>query len=692
MKSTFRLFLLIALIFFATSYWSDCKASEADSLLHLIKIKSSDTVAARHYYRLSVIYRSINVDSSLLYANQCLKLSEKLKYQWGQANAHNSRGYVYYVNSEFEAAIAEFEKYGQLYKEMADPKGEAFALNNIGNVYIEMGRIEEAMNYYQKALTIRQNIKDTLGIAASYNNIGYLYKEQGEYKLASEFFMKALKEFEKADDKNGVGYSYTYLGVVFWRMKNYDLAIKNYTYALSVFEKLNDAGNQAVCHQTLAAVYGEQQKFDEAEASLKKAIEVYIKLNDKRQLALASFDFGELLFRQGKINLAYPQYLNAYQLQKESGNNRSLPTSMIGLAKVLAQQRKFAEAFGYFEDALQMARANKNNEQVKSAYENMAKAYALKQDYNKAYAYLQKYEALNDSLINETTRKQMAELQTRYEADKKEQKLALLSKENAIQQLELSRKNFLIGTIASVFLLGIVLVALLIYRNKARQEVKLQAEINKQQEMAARSIIEAEERERRRIAADLHDGMGQILSAVKMNLSGLGDHMQFPNREEQILYEKTLSLVDESCKEVRTLSHNMMPNVLLKAGLGAAVKDFLDKIDSHRIKINLQTIGLNERIDQNVETVLYRVIQESVNNVIKHSGANHLDIQLIKDEREITVTIEDNGRGFDVNQLPQVEGIGLKNMFSRVEFLKGLVQIDSSPGKGTFIHVEIPLA
>ncbi len=176
-----------------------------------------------------------------------------------------------------------------------------------------------------------------------------------------------------------------------------------------------------------------------------------------------------------------------------------------------------------------------------------------------------------------------------------------------------------------------------------------------------------------------------------MNLSSIESRLNFGNEEDRIAFEKIVNLVDESCKEVRTVSHNMMPNALLKSGLSSAVKEFIDKIDSRILKVNLYSEGLNERLDSNVETVLYRVIQECVNNVIKHSGANALDISLIKDADGIAATIEDNGKGFSVIEKEKAEGIGLKNIRTRIEYLKGTVDFDSAPGKGTLVAIHVPL-
>ena len=242
-----------------------------------------------------------------------------------------------------------------------------------------------------------------------------------------------------------------------------------------------------------------------------------------------------------------------------------------------------------------------------------------------------------------------------------------------------------------IALLMIIAGISLYHRKKVQTKLELQQAIMKQQDLATKSIIEAEEKERKRIAADLHDGVGQMMSAAKMNLSVFETELPFANEAQKKSFENVMDLIDESCKEIRNVSHQMMPNALLKLGLASAVKEFIDKIDTRVIKVSLHTEGLNEPIDNNTETVLYRVIQECVNNVLKHSGADHLDISLLKDTNSISVTIEDNGKGFDCSDKLKFEGIGLKNIISRITYLKGTIDFDSSPGKGTLVAMHVPL-
>jgi two-component system, NarL family, sensor kinase len=302
-----------------------------------------------------------------------------------------------------------------------------------------------------------------------------------------------------------------------------------------------------------------------------------------------------------------------------------------------------------------------------------------------SYEYYKKYSVVKDSVFNENSNRQITELNTKYETGKKEQQLQL-------QRSEIKRKTYLLWGSAIAALLLSIAVFSYFRKRQLQNKIMFQAEVMKQQDLATKGIIAAEENERKRIAADLHDGVGQIMSAAKMNLSAFETEIPFKDQHQKIQFEKIIGLVDESCKEIRSVSHQMMPNALLKSGLASAIKEFIDKIDNRVLKINLHTEGLNERLETNIETVLYRVIQECVNNVIKHSGANTLDISLIKDKDGIAATIEDNGKGFNTKEAGKFDGIGLKNIISRVEFLKGTVDFDSSPGSGTLVAIHVPLA
>ena len=277
----------------------------------------------------------------------------------------------------------------------------------------------------------------------------------------------------------------------------------------------------------------------------------------------------------------------------------------------------------------------------------------------------------------------IARLTTKYQTVKKEKIIEQ-------QKTDLNRRNYLIWGLSLFSLLLIATAWTLYQRYKLKQQKKLQEAIMQQQDLATSAVLEAEENERQRIAADLHDGVGQLLTAARLNMEALSEKLHIENENERFIYNKALALVDESCKEVRNVSHNIMPNSLIKFGLGNAIKDFIDKIESNQLSINLNVVGLIEPLDSKVELIIYRVIQEAINNVIKHSKANQLDLSIQKDQEGLRISIEDNGIGFNKSDLQKSNGIGMKNIMARVEFLKGEIDIDTRPGSGTLIAIFIP--
>ena len=161
--------------------------------------------------------------------------------------------------------------------------------------------------------------------------------------------------------------------------------------------------------------------------------------------------------------------------------------------------------------------------------------------------------------------------------------------------------------------------------------------------------------------------------------------------ENQQAFERSMDMLDSSIREMRRVAHNMMPEALVKFGLDAALKDFCNDINqSGALQVSYQSIGMQDaQIDQTISITVYRVVQELLNNTMKHAGARTAIVQLSKREEQLTVAVEDDGKGFDASQLNQANGIGWSNIQSRLEYLKGKLDIQSEPGKGTSVHIEL---
>ena len=168
---------------------------------------------------------------------------------------------------------------------------------------------------------------------------------------------------------------------------------------------------------------------------------------------------------------------------------------------------------------------------------------------------------------------------------------------------------------------------------------------------------------------------------MKQNLIVTPDNM--------VVFERSLDMIDTSIQELRRVAHNMMPEILLKYGLDEAVKEYCNKINATGlIKINYQSHGLENRVEKTEEIIVYRIIQELLNNILKHSGATEGFVQLVRQENRLNIVVEDNGRGFEVEHAANKKGAGLSNIRSRVDYLKGQLEIHSEPGKGTLVNIE----
>ena len=245
------------------------------------------------------------------------------------------------------------------------------------------------------------------------------------------------------------------------------------------------------------------------------------------------------------------------------------------------------------------------------------------------------------------------------------------------------------GLFTSVcFTIGVLLIRKIFNFIKRLEESRREAE-----KRVLNAIIQTEEKERKRFAKDLHDGLGPLLSTVKMSISTLSLMDQDPSRKEII--ENTAHVINESIKSIKEISNNLSPHILNNFGLASAIKDFSNKIDSKVVHINFESNAFNKRLEENVEVVLYRVVCELINNTMKHAQAHVADINLTIQHKNILLSYSDDGVGFNVNEVVgdnlQVNGMGYSNMLSRVNSIKGRMDVESSPESGTKVLIRVKI-
>jgi signal transduction histidine kinase len=228
------------------------------------------------------------------------------------------------------------------------------------------------------------------------------------------------------------------------------------------------------------------------------------------------------------------------------------------------------------------------------------------------------------------------------------------------------------------------------FQQKNRQKANLMLETNRLEKLRFKAVIESEEKERKRIAEELHDGLGQLLSTAKMNVASLDDAVALSDAEDKVVFQTSLSLIDEAVSEVRNISHNLMPGALIKLGLIPAISDLVKKINtSGKMKIVFDYDPNFEKLNETTEIAIFRIVQEILNNSIKHSQAKNIRVELMKLDNEIRLVITDDGIGIDIAKIENSQGIGWKNIYSRVAMLNGSIDIQSVRDSGTKIKITL---
>lgn len=539
---------------------------------------------------------------------------------------------------------------------------------------------DETLKLSEQGQQLAQKLKDSLALAALKRSEGTAYYFKGEYDEAAERFYQALRIFESKQALENLAYIYNDIAKLYRKTRDLKRSLENYNRALALFQQLNDLGGVQMILNESGVVFEYEGNYEEALKRYTASMELAQQRKDSLGMSYSLNFIAGVYTLQKKFPQAESFNLRALKLRSALKDTFALALNYTDLGAMYAAWGKYEDARRYFNESINIARRMGYKELLMSNYAQMSELAKEEGNYKAAYEYKVLQTSLKDSIFNAEKTRQIEELNTLYETGKKEQQIRE-------QQFTIRKRNLQLLLSISFFLLFILAAFTLYKRYRWKQEAKLQAELAKQKEVAASAVLQAEEKERSRIARDLHDGIGQIMSAARMNLSAFANKL-VNSSSQQAEMEKIISLVDESCRELRAISHSMMPQALTNKGLVAALSEFIQRIHPEVLKINFHHEGFEERIAPDKEIMLFRIIQECINNVLKHAQATVLDISMLKDEDGISITLEDNGKGFDTTLT--TDGMGLSNIRNRILFLQGTVDFDSTPGKGTLVAIHIP--
>ncbi len=554
-----------------------------------------------------------------------------------------------------------------------------------------------ALTYRMNALNMRENALYQLGLQ-------HYGKE--DYEPAERYFLWALavtdsmhgdKRYAESTIDDNLSQLYGALGNLYNIQDKALLAIEYYQKALPIFEKYDWKESQTVLHHNVAELWLTMGNSEKAGQEFLRAIETGTASGDSLMMALPRKGLAKIFIGQGNHDKALETLLPAYSYyhahRDEERNDYAETLASMAKIHLIESHEQMPEAKAFVAEALTLAndeimtetkayihaaaaivamRENKWKEALRHArlsvhendaeatysdvgcYELLAQIYMELHDTEKARLYISKMRSMMERFATEHYQSGLSQMEVLYETEKKEAQIARMDSERRQHQR-------LLGLAAA--LLGVV-VALLVYSQLAHRRQKAL--------LAARVALDTETKERRILARDLHDSIGSMISVLRLKI------------ENDAAREETLRLLDHTATELRRVAHHLMPEELLQGGLQQALSDFAQSVPGAQF----HAFGSNDApLTKEVELVLYRCAYELVSNILRHADAQHINIQLMHDCHEATLTVSDDGKG--ISTAPRGDGSGLQNIRHRISRFGGKLDIVSAGG--TEINVTIPL-
>ncbi|GAA5225256.1 tetratricopeptide repeat-containing sensor histidine kinase [Membranihabitans marinus] len=642
------------------------------------------------FFNIHIVYGQVPKDS-LAAEEMWLAITKEKKDTKRKADMYYDLGF-YILSIDVDSAGILFEKVKTISEKIDYKEGIVNYYAGYTNVLNYKGEIEQGLEFNLQSIDIAKQIEDSTYLGKQLANIGISYNYLGDYDSAITYLRRALTIYQSINDEEKVGRLMLTLGILYNNFSSdilLDSAILEQSLsfllqALPIAQSLKDTVLEIEILTNLGNTYNNSKNHDQGEKHLDRAKTLAQNI-ESNTLLEPIYRYLSVVYRSKEQAQKAIEYANkALEISKDWGANiyRLLTQKELALAYSLNNQPEKANLI--LNELIPFAESENLNFILDGLYINYAENHADIGEYEKAFHYYEKGKQLSDSLRGGEIKTQLLSLEKKYESAKKDAQILSMGYQQEKQKWWILA---LIGLIVLISTIGLIVVQRWKFKAKIAKEEKKRLEKEKQI-ITSESIIQGQEDERQRIAQDLHDGLGGILSGLKFTLNTMDGNVILSESNHQV-FHKALDQLDQAISEMRKVAHNMMPEALINFGLDDTVRDYINDINQHsKTQIHYSSYDYKP-MAQSTEITLYRIIQEAINNSIKHAEASDIYIQLNRENQNITLSIEDNGRGFDPSL--NHKGIGLKNIRNRVEYLNGRIEINSTVGRGTVIMVEIKL-
>jgi signal transduction histidine kinase len=535
--------------------------------------------------------------------------------------------------------------------------------------------------------------KEIKTVANIYTSLGLCYSMINDWENAQLNYQIAIDETKKANDSSGTALAYMNMAYIFSDVSDWINANVNLNMSTKYLNENSLKDYQAMIYASLATTFARINKLVESGIYLRKSDSLIALSPDARSKTFHFIAKGELAFSNKNYSEALTANFTSLNYARQWGDSVFVATAFENIGRTYQALGKYSEAISSLTFSNNIAKKYDYLPQQKKTLKQLFLLYSKNDQFSKAVTVARELITISDSLALVQNNNRRIILDAVFESENKGKRISVLEEQNEIQQLRIKQKNtfnyILLGS--AISLLTISLLSFRSYKQKQKLQQQRINELETEKQLTAtEAVLKGEEQERTRLARDLHDGLGGMLSGIKYSFNTMkGTLIMTPENAQA--FERSMDMLDSSIKEMRRVAHNMMPEALVKFGLDTALKDFCNDINqSGALKVNYQSIGLeNEVIDQTTAITIYRIVQELLNNTMKHAAATNAIVQVSKTSGLLSVTVEDDGKGFDTSILKQSKGIGWSNIQHRIEFLKGKLDVNSQKEKGTSVHIEL---
>lgn len=584
-------------------------------------------------------------------------------------------------------------------------KGERNALLNLTQLYYNLRQYNESILMSEALKRASDSSANKDALANAYYYSGLSYQGQDLFPQAFEAYTQAL--YHLGDSSLEAIVMYNNLGELLRVNNKHDEALKYFNQALHLRNRIGGTHESMINIYTNAArIYTSKKNFILSEAYLDSAETLAVHYHQSKNLFFITLAQANLFNKQGQPEKALERIKVAREIEADSEDdfrNSHLPDLYAGIA--YTDNSNYNLAKKHYLRALKLVDSSLLNDRMLISYQ-LSKLYSYTKEFEKAYNFLVASLILLEQIKNKDVQSKLNEAEVRYQTAEKDKEITLKNMQLLESQQHLARKNFWMVSIAAAAVI-FALVLLLIFLNYRRKR-KIDAQEKEIDQLKA--MMNGEEKERVRLSRELHDGVGSMLAAIKMNAGSVKSAYQQGMPVGPGL-DTIITMLQETSSEVRTTAHNLMPDVLTRYDLQEAVIQYIQKVNSsHDIRIDFHVPEPLRDLNKPAELLLYRMIQELIQNVLKHAKATHIEVQLLQLKEEINLMVEDNGKGMDTgsadsgfkiaaadNEItepdggndapPSDAGFGLDNLKYRVHALHGQLIVNSRPGKGTAVSI-----